>query len=272
MNRHDSSRGHLNPAPLAPVDRLLPPPELADAIVHFWIPEWNLPPGEVLRQQVLGYPVINVVIQLGAPEGDIAAHGPRTSISYRDLSGSGWAVGVLLQPAGVPAVLSGTSVRALVDGYMTLDEPGLVAEVSAAMRPDERQRHERAAAIVGGWLQGRLSPTREGLLANELLRALDALPGAPGVDEPPKRVGDLAVELGVSARTLERVALAFTGFTPAALIRRRRLQYAADRLRREPGLDLASLAHEVGYADHAHLTRDFRGVLGFTPSAFRSRS
>jgi AraC-like DNA-binding protein len=26
---------------------------------------------------------------------------------------------------------------------------------------------------------------------------------------------------------------------------------------------------EVGYADHAHLTRDFHQVLGFTPSVYR---
>jgi AraC-like DNA-binding protein len=47
------------------------------------------------------------------------------------------------------------------------------------------------------------------------------------------------------------------------------LQQAADRLQRDPTLDLTSLAQEVGYADHAHLTRDFRAVLGFTPSDYR---
>ena len=67
----------------------------------------------------------------------------------------------------------------------------------------------------------------------------------------------------------ERVAGTHTGFTPAALIRRRRLQDAADRLRHDPGANLAGLAHELGYADHAHLTRDFRTVLGFTPTTYR---
>jgi AraC-like DNA-binding protein len=216
---------------------------------------------------------VNVVLQPGAPEGDVAAYGPQSAISFRDLSGSGWAIGVMLQPAGSPAVVASTPVRSLVDGYVALDEPRLVAAVSTAMRRGGRRRHERAAAVVADWIRERLSaaggPNRDGLLANALLRVLDALPGGSAADEPPKRVADLAADLGVSTRTLERVALAFTGFTPAALIRRRRLQYAADRLRREPDLDLASLAHEVGYADHAHLTRDFRGVLGFTPSAFR---
>ena len=30
------------------------------------------------------------------------------------------------------------------------------------------------------------------------------------------------------------------------------------------------IAADLGYADHAHLTREFRRVLGFTPSGYRS--
>ena len=29
------------------------------------------------------------------------------------------------------------------------------------------------------------------------------------------------------------------------------------------------VAHRLGYADHAHLTREFRAVLGITPSRYR---
>jgi YesN/AraC family two-component response regulator len=29
------------------------------------------------------------------------------------------------------------------------------------------------------------------------------------------------------------------------------------------------MAAELGYADHAHLTNDFRKYLGFTPSTYR---
>nr|WP_143588182.1 helix-turn-helix domain-containing protein [Tersicoccus phoenicis] len=53
------------------------------------------------------------------------------------------------------------------------------------------------------------------------------------------------------------------------MIRRRRLQEAAERLRQEPGLSLAALAADLGYADQAHLTNDFRHVLNVTPSGYR---
>jgi AraC-like DNA-binding protein len=54
------------------------------------------------------------------------------------------------------------------------------------------------------------------------------------------------------------------------MIRRRRLQEAAQQLRIDPRTSLAELAAQLGYADQAHLTADFRAVLGFTPSAYRS--
>mgnify|MGYP006161695321 FL=1 len=82
-------------------------------------------------------------------------------------------------------------------------------------------------------------------------------------------VTDLAAELNVSTRTVQRLAAKYVGITPAALIRRRRLQEAAEQIRQDPTLDLTALAHRSGYADHAHLTNDFRGTLGFTPTAYR---
>ena len=268
MDGQATSRGHLNPGTVALVHRLLPPPELADAVVHFWIPEWDLAPGQVSRQRVLTYPIVNLVVEPGAAEGDITAHGPHTAISHRDLSGRGWAVGALLKPAAVPTLIAPLTAPALVDNYVCLQGPDLVHEVSHIMGSRQDGCHERAADAVARWLRGRLAaagaPDRDGLLANRLMECVNR------AGEAPRRVSDLATELGTSTRTLERVSLAHTGFTPAALIRRRRLQDAADRLRRDAGLDLATLAQEVGYADHAHLTRDFRTVLGFTPSDYRA--
>lgn len=54
------------------------------------------------------------------------------------------------------------------------------------------------------------------------------------------------------------------------MIRRRRLQEAAGRVRSDAGADLSTIAADLGYADHAHLTRDFRRVLGFSPTGYRA--
>ena len=56
------------------------------------------------------------------------------------------------------------------------------------------------------------------------------------------------------------------------MIGRYRLQEAAQRLREDPSLTIAYVAAELDYADHAHLTADFRQVLGFSPSLYRQQT
>lgn len=259
------SRGHLTPDLGPPVLRLPPPPEVSHLVRHFWIPEWDLPAGVVHRQLVLTYPAVNLAVE---PSG-IAVYGPHTTISHRDLSGRGWAVGALLLPAAVPLVTD--DVRGLVDSDAPLAEPTLHADVAAQMAAQMHNRHPdrhaNAVRRVAAWLTTRARDQwpdgipAEALLANRLFDTVHA-------DDTILRLDDLADRLGLSPRTVQRFAARYVGLTPAAMIRRRRLQDAADRVR--AGAALAEVATELGYADQAHLTRDFRLVLGFTPGEFRS--
>ena len=50
------------------------------------------------------------------------------------------------------------------------------------------------------------------------------------------------------------------------------LPQPAQRLREDPSLTIAYVAAELDYADHAHLTADFRQVLGFSPSLYRQQT
>jgi AraC-like DNA-binding protein len=58
------------------------------------------------------------------------------------------------------------------------------------------------------------------------------------------------------------------GAPPKWLIRRVRLQEAALRIERGDGPSLAGLAAELGYADQAHLARDFKRAVGKSPGEF----
>lgn len=102
----------------------------------------------------------------------------------------------------------------------------------------------------------------EGRLANAMAGLIDG-------DATVLQVSDAATRLGVSPRTLQRLARRYVGLTPVAMIRRRRLQEAAERLRNDPDANIAAVAADLGYRDHAHLAGDFRAVLGFTPSTYR---
>lgn len=128
---------------------------------------------------------------------------------------------------------------------------------------DPRERLQRAVDVFTDWLvaQGP-EVSEEGILANAMMDII-------GTCSDVTRIEDVAARLFVSPRTLQRVAAKYIGLSPSVLIRRRRLQEAADRSRTDPGTDLAAIAAELGYTDHAHLTNDFRKFLGFTPSSYR---
>jgi AraC-like DNA-binding protein len=77
-------------------------------------------------------------------------------------------------------------------------------------------------------------------------------------------------ELGVSARTLQRLLERTTGRSPGywrQLARVRRAGRAASR-----GARLSEVAAEHGYADQAHMTRDMRRWLGVSPSRLKCGS
>jgi AraC-like DNA-binding protein len=256
------TRGVLYPARL-PAFRRIPPPDSVGWLVRwFWIPEWRIAPGRSSRQHLIAFPASNLVVE---PDG-VGFAGPTTRNSHRDLSGTGWAVGALLWPAAVPFFTDDPA--ALRDAYRQLELSALHTPVSDAMRSshDREQRHRLAVEAFTDWLTGLApEPTSEALLANAMAALIDT-------DPTVLKVEDAAAHLHVSARTLQRLARRYVGLPPSTMIRRRRLQEAAERLRTEPDTSLAALAADLGYADHAHLANEFRTVLGFTPSTYRRQA
>ncbi len=98
-------------------------------------------------------------------------------------------------------------------------------------------------------------------------------------------VDDAAVQLGWSVRRLHRQFVAACGYGPKLLQRVLRLQRALrlahgpervtdDASHRAGGLatpgSLTALAAAAGYADQAHMTREFRALTGFTPRDYLS--
>jgi AraC-like DNA-binding protein len=252
-------RGVLYPARMPTFHRVSPPEEVATWVRWLWIPEWHVAAGRVSRQELVAFPACNLVVEPDL----VGLAGPTTRRSFRDLTGRGWAVGALLRPAAVPQLVEDpVSIR---DQYLTLDLPDLHSAVTAAMTSDEEGavRRSRAVDAFAHWLDDTLpAPGAEALLANRMADLIDG-------DASVQQVTQAAKRLDVSVRTLQRLARQYVGLPPAAMIRRRRLQEAADRLRREPSIGIAAVASDLGYADHAHLAADFRSVLNFSPSAYR---
>lgn len=82
--------------------------------------------------------------------------------------------------------------------------------------------------------------------------------GAIGVQE-------LAVEVGWSRRHLTDRFTAEFGLAPKVAARVLRFEQAVGRLRRQPTIRLADLSARFGYADQAHLTREWQAIAGCSP-------
>ena len=165
------------------------------------------------------------------------------------------------QPCGLPAVpmdaASEFAIRRMaslargadIDGELAEQVASLVAGLVARTRPGS------SCGVAGS----RGSAGRERLAgqAREILLAESNL----GVIELARRVS-------CSPHYLSRVFSWVTGSSISAYRNRIRVSRALERIG-QGERDLAALAHELGFADHAHLTRTVRAVTGHTPSACR---
>jgi AraC-like DNA-binding protein len=232
---------------------------------RFWVPVWDVPPGQEAPQQVLQYPVCLVVVT----DTYARCYGVVSGLSSTTLEGRGWGVGVMFQPAA-GWLLTGRPVRELTDRFVDvaevsgLDERTVVDGIREAMRPDpsDPARHALAREVIEGELRRHLPIDDEGRLVNAIVEHVEGLPELLRVDE-------LCERFEISERRLQRLLHKRIGLSPKWLIRRRRLQEAAERLR--SGAELSGIAAELGYADQAHFTRDWRAATGLTPGQFAAR-
>lgn len=253
--RHPTSKGVLFPRRSPDTVTIARHPaasELDPLVRHYWIPRWSLPPGETSTQSVLQYPVVNLVIN----DDFAGAFGPARGAGGRELSGTGWAFGVLLRPAGGRAIL-GDDVAGLTEHPFPLP-PELAAEVRAASADD----HAMIAAFEHWLLQRGSVPDAGGERINAVVEAIEN-------DRELVRVDQLAERFGLGVRALERLTAHYLGVSPKGVVQRYRLQEAAHALASEHPPALAELAARLGYSDQAHFTRDFTRVIGVTPARYR---
>jgi AraC-like DNA-binding protein len=270
LKKHDkiaeprtSPRGQLNPGRDGVQLHRIPLPA-GDLLRHIWFAVWDL--DTPILQPVLEHPGGNVVI-----EPDRAAlYCVSRGTSEQKLQGKGWAAAVLLRPAAI-TVMTGRSMdpRSRSGPALPIGAPlpipgagNLVDQVREVMSAEDREsadRYRTVADLYQEWGQ-QWSSDEEGALINRVVDLVEE-------DDGPRRVTDLAAAVSLSTRALQRVVLHRTGLSPKWLIQRRRLQDAALALRRGD-TTIADVAAGLGYSDQAHLAREFKAVIGHTPSDY----
>ncbi|MEN0053309.1 MAG: helix-turn-helix domain-containing protein [Mucilaginibacter sp.] len=85
-------------------------------------------------------------------------------------------------------------------------------------------------------------------------------------------VSEVAAAAHATVRTLERNFKQSSGHTVKDVSALIRFEQARNYLWLYPDCNLAGLAHDLGYADQSHLSREFKRYSGTTPAAFARKA
>lgn len=216
-----------------------PAERLPGAVVWRHTPRPGDGPGRVLPDGCMD------VILIG---DRLVVAGPDTRAVVVDHAAGGPCVGLRFAPGQGPRVL-GEPADAFVDSRVALADvwpERLVRELTERVALAERPgvvltelalARLREAAPVDDWRPAAVAALRSGRSVLETARGL-----------------------GLSERQLHRRSLRAFGYGPKTLTRVLRMQRALALAR--AGGPLAGVAAEVGYADQAHLAREFRALAG----------
>ena len=258
-----STRGILGPEAIGRVFTLRrspPSADLAHLVERHWVVQWDLGDRPAHRQEVVTHPCVNLVFE---PHG-AAVHGVHRGRDVRILAGSGWGVGVKFRPGGFSGFL-GRPVHEITDRSVSLPhvfgEPARDLERAAAAEADP----DAKIALTEAFLRARMPPPEPEV---DLVQAvvIDMLAVDPG-----STVSEVARRHAVSTRTLQRLFRRHVGVGPKWVLRRYRLQEAAEQLAAGERSDWTRLALDLGYFDHAHFIRDFRAVVGRSPAEYEAQ-
>ena len=237
--------------------RHAPSAALAPFVDYYWIPRWDLRGKPAYEQTILPHPNVHLVFEASGA----GIYGVDRRLFTRSLSGLGLAFGVRFTAGGFrpfwQAPISQLTDR--VVPAVRLFGPLAEKTRQAIMSSDE---DERMIGYAEGLLCSAL-PERDPL-AEQVAALVSGITDDPGL----RRVDQLSAFSGMTARTLQRLFADYVGVSPKWVMRRARLHEAAERADSGEPVDWAALASDLGYADQAHLTRDFTVTIGVPPARY----
>lgn len=243
-----------------PATRLLPPPaKLAPWVEYFWVQGSRCHPS-ARPWRIVPDTNAHVIFSVeSAGEGErsrCCLVGARPAHHDIDVSRRRMTIGARLRLATLARLTRSGA------GRFTGRSVGVEDVFGAAGRAlsDRMSQGDAAAAVrhLGLFLEERVAPF-------EADARFDHAVGSA------RTVGSLARLTSLSSRGVYARAVEVTGLGPKRLLRIARLHRAL-LLAEARGAAWAETAYRAGYADQAHMVREFRSLVGESPEAWRRRS
>lgn len=231
-----------------------PAPALRPYVEHYWLIDWDL--AEPYVSHVVPHPAVHLVFQrFEGQEPFVEIAGVQRGLFTQKLEGRGRVCGVKFRPGGFRPFAPDLPVSHWTGRRVHL--PG--TDPAPVLAPADEAA--RVAALDTHLLALAPGPDPQADLAMTVV-------DHARTDRTIRRVADLARAEGVSVRLLQRLFSAYVGVGPKWVILRYRIHEALQRAETEAEVDWAALAADLGYADQAHLIRDFKATVGLSPTAY----
>jgi AraC-like DNA-binding protein len=251
-----------------------PEPPLSSFVEFYWKGDFNTSSEPVLSQLVVPNGYVELVIHLSDLHCDL-------------LSARGWGqspdytiIGLYTRPYEV-------QFRSLVNVFGIRFKPEGIFNLFGVPASLFSERFEDMEAVLGCYFREYCSKLREtndtgkqiiltrSYLLNQLQKnypeqtylnyAADMIRDLNSIE----RVDELPGKVYISRRQLEREFMYKIGVTPKQYMRIARLNAINRYLQANSNLSLGALSYEAGFSDQAHLTREFKSLVGVPPAKFR---
>ncbi|TDQ36581.1 AraC family transcriptional regulator [Aureibacillus halotolerans] len=244
------------------LSRFDPDARLSPFVEHYWSVSYALPSGVSHTQTVLSYPNIHLAFEQDEAGRRALLYGIPERPFVRKLSGTGKVLGIKFRAGGFYPFWQ-QAVSALTG--QTLDASRLFGSDMSVFRAkvlhaaEDATMAEQAERILLTRLPERDSQAEKaGRIVEETIH-----------DRSIIKVEQLSERSGLSIRQLQRLFSQYIGVSPKWVIKRFRLQEAAERLEQDDSVEWAELAVHLGYFDQAHFIKDFKSVVGTSPAHYR---
>ncbi|MEU9572973.1 helix-turn-helix domain-containing protein [Streptomyces massasporeus] len=266
--RHDT-RGIVDPSGL--LDRVRfrrhePAEPLRRYVEWYWLIDWDLP--APYASHIVPHPSVNLTFQWDEAEGPPYAEvtGVALGLYTRKLTGRGRVCGAKFRPGGFRPYTPEVPVSRWTGRALPAREvfPQITDDTARSIVTAAGDR-ARVAALDAVLLSLPHTPDPQADLAIDLVRHIRA-------DRTVRRVGDFARAEGLSVRALQRLFATCVGVSPKWVVLRYRIHEALEQAGTRDDIDWAGLAADLGYADQAHLVRDFTATVGVPPAAYAAET
>ena len=257
---------------------LPPPPALADSVASLWWYDGAAPPHAFERmlpsatmQLVINLRDDHTVVARGSEPGHFERlRGAVLCGAYDEpfvipTAQQTCCADAVFRAGGAAPFLSGFPASDLGNAHVSLDDLWGAAAERLTEQLHQPTTPQAGLAVLAQAMQ---EQRRAAVQLHPALEAALVLLYSGAYRAP---IAHLASKLGLSQQRLGQLFRDHVGLSPKRVARLWRFEAVLRTLRTEPTSGWAERAVENGYADQAHLVRDFRAFTGLAPAAYEAR-